>query len=76
MKTQSCKIIELIECDVLYQAKYYRVCEHCGKQEEGLKERFFPNILKNGLSTSIDNWTCPFCNHLNITNIECEDSDK
>lgn len=72
MKTRSCKIIDLKECDVLYQATYYRVCENWGRKEEGLKERHFPAILKSGKSMNIDNWHCPYCNHLNITEIEID----
>ena len=70
MKTQSCKILEVKECDILYQATYNRVCEHCGYVDT--KDRHFVNILKKGKTLDMDNWHCPNCHSLNITNIECE----
>lgn len=65
----SCKVIDVNECDCLYQVKYYRVCYRCGEQEKGLKERTFPAVLKNGESMNIDNWTCPNCGELNISKV-------
>lgn len=70
MKTQNCRIVELKECDVLYQATYNRVCDNCGYVDT--KDRHFVNILKIGKTMDIDNWHCPHCHSLNITNIECD----
>lgn len=70
MKTQNCKLIDVKECDVLYQATYNRVCDNCGYVDT--KDRHFMNILKIGKTMDIDNWHCPHCNSLNITNIECD----
>jgi hypothetical protein len=70
MKTQNCRIVELKECDVLYQATYNRVCDNCGYVDT--KDRHFVNILKIGKTMDMDNWHCPHCHSLNITNIECD----
>lgn len=71
-KTKCCEIVDANECDTLYKVKYYRVCEQCGARETGLKERYFNSVLKNGLTMDIDNWHCPYCDHLNITEIKYE----
>lgn len=69
LKSKCCEIIDVNECDTLYKVSYYRVCENCGQKEKGLKERHFYSVLKNGSTMDIDNWHCPHCNHLNITEI-------
>ena len=74
MKTRSCKIVEVKECDILYQATYNRVCEHCGYTDT--KDRRFVNILKVRKTMDMDNWRCPHCQQLNITMIEVDDENN
>lgn len=64
---QSCEIIDELECDILYQVTYNRKCEHCNYKDEN--ERKFMNVLKNGTTLDIDNWKCPICGQLNMTEI-------
>lgn len=54
MKNESCIISDVLDCDGLYQE---------------LKDRKFVQVLKNGYTQDIDNWRCPKCNSLNITQI-------
>ena len=65
--TDNCVIIDINECDILYQIKYQRKCNSCDYIES--KEREFPNVLKNGLTMDIDNWHCPHCGRLCETKI-------
>ena len=65
--TQSCEIIDSKECDILFQVTYKRKCEHCNHLDE--KERKFMNVLKCGYTMDIDNWRCPTCGQLNLTEI-------
>lgn len=70
MITESCKIVEVKECDILYQVKYRRVCKHCGKEQ--FNEHRFTSVLKNGHTMDIDNWYCPDCHQPNFTIIKVE----
>ena len=67
LRTKSCKIVDFNECDILYQATYIRQCENCDYEDS--KERHFTSILKSGTTIDMDNWHCPKCGHLNITEI-------
>lgn len=70
LKSESCKIIDEKECDVLYQATYHRVCKNCGREDT--KDRHFTMIMKNGHTMDIDNWHCPNCGQVNMTSIISE----
>ena len=59
MNSESCIITDVLECDCLYQVTYNRKC----------KDRKFVQVLKNGITQDIDNWHCPKCNILNMTQI-------
>lgn len=69
-KTENCDIVNVKECDILYQVDYTRKCDECGYTES--KERCFKNVLKSGYTLDIDNWKCPHCNKLCITTIEVD----
>lgn len=56
-----------IEVGKCYLARDGRKCNNCDYQE--LKDRKFVQVLKNGYTQDIDNWRCPKCNSLNITQI-------
>lgn len=64
---KSCKVVEVKECDILYQVTYHRKCEHCNFEDN--KDRKFLNVLKSGHTLDIDNWSCPNCRQLNMTEI-------
>jgi hypothetical protein len=64
---KSCEIINELECDILYQVTYNRKCEHCNYEDS--KDRKFLNVLKSGHTMDIDNWRCPNCGELNMTEI-------
>ena len=58
---------EVKECDILYQVTYKRKCEHCNYKDN--KERKFTSVLKCGSTMDFDNWRCPDCGQLNLTEI-------
>jgi hypothetical protein len=71
---KSCEIINELECDILYQVTYNRKCEHCDYKDN--KDRKFLNVLKCGHTMDIDNWRCPNCGQLNMTEIITNNNKK
>lgn len=60
-------IVNIKECDILYQVTYTHHCDNCGYDDS--KEHTFCSVLKNGSTLDMDNWRCPNCNYCNITKI-------
>ena len=66
-KLDNCELVEVKECDILYQVKYKRKCDGCGHKE--FDEKQFMSVLKCGHTMDIDNWHCPNCGRLCETKI-------